>query len=278
MKRQNTMYTKEEITRRIEELGREQPWNHSIELPYGIRTTAGEQVSHGKNLVKWSRIREFIEKINVKDMRVLDVGCSEGFFSLKLAELGAREVVAVDADALRIKKARSVCEILGVSNVTYEVADVFDAGVERYGHFDFALCMGFLHRVPYPYQAVRQLTEMSDMVLLEWKSLREGSSDLPVMKFCGGHSKDSSIYSGLYWLPSVQCVLDMLRSVGFAHNLVVDHSAWRRSIVVSSRLDNAVFRNRDVRDVNKLTLLGRMTRSYLGSVRRALRNKETGWR
>ena len=272
------MYTKEEITRRIEELGREQPWNHSIELPYGLRTTAGEQVSHGKNLVKWSRIRKYIEMIDVEGMRVLDVGCSEGFFSLKLAERGAKEVVGFDADALRVKKAKSISEILDVSNVTYEVANMFDPGMERYGHFDFALCMGFLHRVPCPYRAIRQLTEMSDRILFEWKSLREGSFDLPIMKFCGGRSKDSNTYSGLYWLPSVQCVLDMLRSLGFVHNFVIDNSAWRRTIVVSSRLDNAVFRNRDVRDVNKFTVLGRMTRSYLGSVLRTLRNKEIEWR
>jgi tRNA (mo5U34)-methyltransferase len=216
--------------------------------------------------------------IDVQGMRVLDVGCNEGFFSLKLAERGAKEVVGFDADALRIKKAKSVSEILDVSNVTYEVANMFDPGVERYGHFDFALCMGFLHRVPCPCRAIRQLTEMSDMILFEWKSLREGSFDLPIMKFCGGRSKDSNIYSGLYWLPSVQCVLDMLASLGFVHNFVMDNSAWRRTIIVSSRLDNAVFRNRDIRDVSKFTVIGRMTRSYLGSVLRTLRNKEIGWR
>jgi len=271
------MYTKEEITRRIEELGREQPWNHCIELPYGLRTTAGEQVSHGKNLVKWSRIREYIEMIDVEGMRVLDVGCNEGFFSLKLAELGAKEVVGFDADALRIKKAKAVSEILDASNVTYEVADMFDPGVERYGHFDFALCMGFLHRVPCPYRAIRQLTEMSDRILFEWKSLREGSFDLPIMKFCGGHSKDSNTYSGLYWLPSVQCVLDMLRSLGFVHNFVIDNSAWRRTIVVSSRFDDPIFQNKDVLDITKFVLTKRTSGSWLRSIVRILGDKKIRW-
>jgi len=227
--------------------------------------------------VKWERIREFFDIIDIKGMRVLDVGCSEGFFSLKLAELGAREVVGIDADKLRIKKARSVSQILGISNITYEVADIFDNDVERYGRFDFVLCMGFLHRVPYPYEAIRRLAAMSDVILFEWKSLREGSFDLPVMKFCGGQSKDSNIYSGLYWLPSVQCVTDMLRSLGFAHNLVVDNSTWRRTIVISSRLENPAFHNRDILDIHKFTALRRITRSYLGSILRALKNKEIRW-
>jgi len=131
-------------------LAKDQPWNHSIELPHGTNTIAKHQVSHGKNLLKWERIREFFDIINIKGMRVLDVGCNEGFFSLKLAELGAKEVVGIDADELRITKAKSVSEILGISNVTYEVADIFGNYMEKYGRFDFVLCMGFLHRVPYP--------------------------------------------------------------------------------------------------------------------------------
>jgi SAM-dependent methyltransferase len=271
------MFTKEEITRRIDELGTEQSWNHCIELPYGITTTASEQVSHGKNLVKWSRIREFIEMIGVKGKRVLDVGCNEGYFSLKLAESGAKEVVGVDADEQRIKKAKFVADVLGTSNIVYESADIFESGVEQYGHFDFMLCMGFLHRISYPYLAIRRLTGISDTILFEWKSLREGSFDLPIMKFCGGFSKDSNMYSGLYWLPSVQCVLDMLKSLGFEHNLVVDHSAWRRTIVISSRFDNPAFKNRDIFDVNKLAVLRRISRSYLGSILRTLKNKEIRW-
>jgi len=273
-----TKYDKTEIQNKVEELGLLQPWNHSIELPYGINTIAKEQVSHGKNLVKWSRIRKFIEMINVRGMRVLDVGCSEGFFSLKLAELGAKEVVAVDADELRIRKAKSVSEILGTANIKYEVADIFESGMEKYGHFDFVLCMGFLHRVSCPYRAIRELTEISDMIFFEWKSLREGSFDLPIMKFCGGRSKDLNIYSSQYWLPSVQCIVDILKSFGFVHNIVVDNSTWRRTIVIFSRFENPALKNRDVLDINKFTVLRRITRSYLGSILRTLKNKEIRWR
>ena len=269
--------SKADILNKIEELGELQPWNHSIELPYGVKTISKGQVSHGKNLIKWSRIDKHIHEINVKNKRILDVGCSEGFFSLKLKKLGAKEVIAIDVDELRIKKAKFVSEILETSNITYEVADIFDTGIEKYGHFDLVLCMGFLHRVTYPYQAIRQLTEMSDMILFEWKSLREGSFNLPIMKFCGGKSKDANKYSGLYWLPSVDCVVDILKSLGFAHNLIIDNSTWRRAIVISSRFDNAVFRNKDIIDINKFILLKRITQSYLGGVLRSLANKEIKW-
>ena len=272
-----TKYSKTEILGKIDKLGALQPWNHWIELPHGVNTVDKKQVSHGKNLVKWSRIAKYIEAIDVEGKRVLDVGCSEGFFSLKLAEMGAREVIALDADELRIEKAKFVAEILGISNITYEIADIFEADIERYGHFDFVLCLGFLHRVWYPFRVIRELTEIGDTILFEWKSLREGTFDLPIMKFCGGRSKDSNKYSGLYWLPSVECVVDMLKSLGFVHNLIIDNSTWRRTIVISSRLENPAFKNSDALDVNKFVVLKRITRSYLASIRRTLTNKEIRW-
>ena len=118
---------------------------------------------------------------------------------------------------------------------------------------------------------------MSDMILFEWKSLRQGSFDLPVMKFCGGLSKDSNEYSALYWLPSVQCVLDMLKSLGFAHSFVVDDSAWRRTVIISSRIENAIFEKKNKFDVGKFTLIKRMTRGYIGSILRLLRNRDVRW-
>ena len=272
-----TKYTNTEILNRIEQLAKEQPWNHRIELPYDITTADVEQVSHGKNMVKWSRIETFINTIDIKGKRVFDVGCNEGFFSLKLKESGAKEVVGVDADELRIKKAKFVSEALETSNISYEIVDIFDKSIEKYGHFDFVLCMGFLHRVPYPYKAIQQLAKISDTILFEWKSLKEGDFNSPIMKFCGGVSKDSNKYSGLYWLPSVRCVTDILKASGFVHNLVIDDPTWRRAIVISSRVDNPVFKNKNLISINKFFLLKKMTRSYLGSIFRMLKDDKIKW-
>ncbi|MBC8392850.1 MAG: DUF1698 domain-containing protein, partial [Deltaproteobacteria bacterium] len=250
-----TDYSKTDIQQKIDELGAAQRWNHDIDLPFGLKTIGREQISHGKNRVKWGRIEEYIKEIDVKGKRVLDVGCNEGFFSLKLAQMGAREVVGIDADALRIKKANYVCNVLGAVNVKYDVVDVFSDEMEKYGHFDFMLCMGFLHRVPYPFLATSKLTKLSDTILFEWKALKEGNYNLPVMKYCGGESKDTSVYSGLYWLMSVKCVRDILETLGFEHQLVIDDSAWRRALMIVSNRDGRVFRNRPVVRTGKYALL-----------------------
>lgn len=271
------MFVKEEIEKRIEELGAIQPWNHSIELPYGINTTAQNQVSHGKNLIKWSRIEKHIDQFKIKDKRILDIGCNEGFFSLKMAEYGAQEVVGIDADRCRIEKAQFISDVLQISNIHYEVADIFDKNIEKFGYFDFALCMGFLHRVPYPYQAMQQLAKVCDTILFEWKCLKEGSFDLPIAKFCGGKSKDSNKYSGLYWLPSIQCVADILETLGFTHNLIIDDSTWRRAIILSSRVDSPLFSNKNIIKTSKPVILKKITRSYLAGILRILKDKSIKW-
>lgn len=272
-----TRYSEQEIKQKVTELGREQTWHHKIELPFGIVTTDKEQVTQGKNTIKWSRIKEYIDIADMKGKRVLDVGCGEGFFSLKMASMGAMEVIAIDADELRIKKAKYVAEILGISNINYNVTNIFNTHIEKYGHFDFALCLGFLHRIPYPYEAIQKLTSISDMILIEWKSLKEGSFDLPIMKYCGGKNKDSNQYSGLYWLPSTQCVLDILKELGFKHNLVIDNSPWRRTIIISSRFDNPIFEKRNIIKISKLSLSQNVTKAYLTSICKILKNKSIKW-
>lgn len=272
-----TEYSNEQILSRIKELGNEQLWNHDIDLPFGIKTIGKEQISHGKNRVKWERLENYIRKIDMRGKRVLDVGCNEGFFSLKLAEMGAKEVVGIDADRLRLKKAEFVSEVLGVENIKYLLVDIFDDDIEKYGSFDFILCMGFLHRVPYPYQAMSQLSRLSDTILFEWKALKEGGYGLPIMKYCGGVSKDSNRFSGLYWLPSVNCVVEILKSLGFVHNLIIDNSLWRRSIVISSRANNNVFQGTDLISSTKPANFKSLTRGYLAGILRILKDKRIKW-
>ena len=99
------------IKEEVSELAHEQSWNHNFILPGGVETAPGEQISHGKNLVKWNRIEPIIDLLSLKGEQVLDLGCNEGFFSVKLAEKGAK-VLGADIDKLRIKKAKWIQSIL----------------------------------------------------------------------------------------------------------------------------------------------------------------------
>jgi tRNA (mo5U34)-methyltransferase len=130
--------TSDELKQRVAEFAAVQPWNHNFRLPHGIETRPGTQVSHGKNEIKWERIRPLLETIGVRGARVLDVGCNEGFFSHRLHEMGAR-VLGIDIDVQRVAKAKFVRETLGRSEIEFDVVDIYSEAFARQPTFDLCL-------------------------------------------------------------------------------------------------------------------------------------------
>ena len=59
------------IQNKVLELNSEQPWNHNIILPGNIETRPGNQMSHGKNLVKWNRIEPIIDLLGIANKNVV---------------------------------------------------------------------------------------------------------------------------------------------------------------------------------------------------------------
>src|SRR5436309_5814729 len=80
------------IEQRATELG---PWFHNFQLASDVWTNPGGSgpVADYTNR-RWRHVRTLLPKVVGKT--VLDVGCSSGFFSLKLKELGAEYVRGVD--------------------------------------------------------------------------------------------------------------------------------------------------------------------------------------
>ena len=158
---------REKLIEKIRELNSKQTWNHSIELLPGVFTCSPEQVSAGKNLVKWGRMKAFLNSFSCSDKRILDIGCNDGFFSLKLAELGAH-IVALEASNERVEKARFVFDFLNVSKqIELIKTNIYDFRLDSLGSFDLVLCMGFLHRVPDPFTLLSMLAPLSDTLLLD---------------------------------------------------------------------------------------------------------------
>ncbi|GIV07213.1 MAG: 50S ribosomal protein L11 methyltransferase [Fimbriimonadales bacterium] len=88
---------------------------------------------------------ELLEKHVQPDMRVADVGTGTGILAIAAAKLGAREVMAIDDDALAVKIAQANIERNGVAErVHAQVGDGFHALT---GMFDLIVCniiSGFL--------------------------------------------------------------------------------------------------------------------------------------
>jgi len=234
---------KTNIKEKISILGDEQPWNHNISLPGEIETAPGEQISHGKNLVKWDRIEPILNLISLKGKTVLDLGCNEGFFSIKLAEKGAK-VLGADIDQLRIKKAKWIQSILKFENPTFKVLDIYSKEFESIDKkFDFCLCMGFIHRIPDPYTAIKAISAKTDTILFEWKALKEGPHDESFAFFSHKDIDHEDYYGTEYWLLSYTSLETILKRLGFNYFYRLDDTRNRnkRAILVASKVDNEIF-------------------------------------
>ncbi|MEC5382426.1 class I SAM-dependent methyltransferase [Aurantimonas sp. C2-6-R+9] len=234
------MKSKAEIEKTVAELGTSQPWNHRFELPFGVVTSNAEQVSHGKNLVKWDRINPILDEMGVAQNSVLDLGSNEGFFSFALADRGCR-VVGVDVDSKRIEKANYIKEILGYDNVNFENINVYSPDFERMERFDIVLCLGVVHRVPDPFRLLEALSSKADILIIEWKALKFGDHDQPIAFFSPKSIDIEDFYGTEYWLVSFAALERMLRRVGMDRFYRLDDPRQRRGIMVAGRIENPIF-------------------------------------
>lgn len=229
-----------EIKKKIVELGNEQSWNHNIELSVGIETLPKNQSSHGKNLIKWGRIEPILDLMGISGKRVLDIGCNEGFFSLKLANKGAY-VLGGDIDELRIKKAQFVQSIFNKPNLEFKVLDVLSPEFHKLRPFDYCICMGFLHRIPDPYRAIDAISHKTDMILFEWKALKHGLHDESYAYFSQKSIDNNDYYGTEYWLLSYSVVESILKRLGFKYFYRVDDPRQRRGILVAGKHSHEIF-------------------------------------
>jgi len=126
--------------------------------------------------------------------RVLDIGCNAGLHALEWARLGA-EVVGVDSAPVAIDLARQ--RAVNRSGLRFEVADLLDGQLHRWGTFDLVTALGgVLNCLPRPdlvqaFRAVRMaLAPDGDFVfdVLKWFEgqrkiflRRDGRGDLKIV-------------------------------------------------------------------------------------------------
>ena len=260
-----------EVRRRIEELGAEQPWHHNIELRPGLWTAPHRKETLATNLGKWARLQPIIDQLDLRSAKVLDVGCSDGFYALQLARAGAANVVAIEINELRLHKCRFVQEVTGAGNITFTQIGVDDVGEDVTERFRVTLCLGFLHRFPDPYRLLTKLAKLSEVVLLEWKVTPDDNVDQPTMRLATAHRRGIDDYNISYFHPTVSCVREILGHGGLQNHYRIDDGRSKRVAMISARnplnLDPHSYVSAPT---PKIKLLFKYSRLYLRSVTKVL--------
>ena len=163
-----------EIETLIREHGR---WWHEIEVASGIVTPGDDS-----NRMKLPILDELGLPRNMRGVRALDIGCSDGFFSFEMENRGA-DVVAIDFVPDHYVGFATAKRILG-SSVEYRMQNVYNLSPATFGEFDLVLFMGVLYHLRNPLgslDAIRSVTKeggqlfLGTMMIDEYLQLPDGS-------------------------------------------------------------------------------------------------------
>jgi tRNA (mo5U34)-methyltransferase len=149
---------------------------------------------------------------DLKGLRVLDIGTSDGFFSLQMARRGA-DVVAIDYRD-KTEHGYHVMEKLNPNNIDYKLMNIYELENAKIGKFDIIIFMGVLYHLPDMLRALHILRNLcSGTMYLETHSENQFCSDIPAARYYK-ESTLSNDYTN-FWAPNRLCVLDMLHDARF---------------------------------------------------------------
>jgi tRNA (mo5U34)-methyltransferase len=212
-------YTDEQIRAKIDTV---KHWYHQIEIRKGIVTPGSNPSS------------EMLSFLGLPDdlsgLRVLDLGCRDGFYSFACEKRNAAEIIAVDYVSAHETGFDVASELLR-SKVKFIHENVYNITSSSFGEFDVVLMLGLLYHLPDPFGALAiarsvckgelyLATHTIDNALImpngdttPLRSLSEELVSIPLMQFIPRDAL-SRDYTN-YWIPNVRCLDLMLAENNF---------------------------------------------------------------
>lgn len=165
----------QEVQERIAALG---PWFYEFDL--GAHGHTASVLSpdvlpiHETRLEMVNRVVEGYFGDRLPQIRCLDVGCHEGFYSVAMAQRGVREVRGIDLRESNLAKARFVADLLGLRNVVYQQGNCEDLRVEDAGQYELCLFLGLLYHLENPMLCLRNISRITgELCVIETQVVEE---------------------------------------------------------------------------------------------------------
>jgi tRNA (mo5U34)-methyltransferase len=245
---------------RIQEmLATHKTWYHRIELLPGIFTPGTHDSQKGI-----SQLDEIGLPRDCKGLRVLDIGCRDGFFAFEMEKRGAAEVVGVDY-VVPEGTGFSIASRILDSRVQYIVSNVYDLSPEKLGTFDVVLFLGVLYHLRNPMLAldrIRTIMKDGGKLLVETRviddavRLPDGTmqpmavaapklADAPIMQFYPRDELNKDETNK--WAPNLSCLKYMVEEAEFRVDATAGPIGARGFVRATAVRDHKInhFRRRD---------------------------------
>lgn len=188
-----------------------------------------QQIDLGDGLVTPGWSNPVTEKLpffglpaDMSGMRVLDIGCSDGFFTFEAERRGADEVVGIDAFPESIRRF-NICRSAVGSKATAHLASVYDLNPANFGTFDLVMFFGVLYHLRHPLLSIQKVASVtSGTMLLQSLSFEVPGLDISAAQFhphgIQSGTPDNPIFDhSVIWVPNGACIRDMLIHAGFVN-------------------------------------------------------------
>jgi len=126
---------------------------HIIQLTENL-STSGNEVAVPIQEVPLRALRT----LDIKDKRVLDIGCRDGLFCFEAEKLGAKEVIGFDND-LSMGAIEFLIPFFNSQVKMYQL-NLLDLKPETFGMFDVILFPGVLYHLRYPFWSLKLIKDV----------------------------------------------------------------------------------------------------------------------
>lgn len=154
----------------LEQQALQREWFYPYELPSGAKTncTLPPEIAvvHDD---RWAMLKSVLETTFQQDwskLECLDIGCNQGFFSIKLTERGCRKVVGLDARRQNVEDARLIRQIYGLKNLSFQTGDITKIDTTDWQKFDVVVMLSVLFWLENPIRALRAAKALTRQVLI----------------------------------------------------------------------------------------------------------------
>lgn len=171
---------------------------------------------------------------DMSGLRVLDIGPSDGFFSMSMARRGA-EVTVVDYRAKHGHGFEAMEQLTGLA-FDYRQMNLYDIPDAELGAFDLVLFLGVLYHLPDMMRALNIVAQLCrGRLLVETQFEPELTPGVATAQYYEAGTLAGDITN--FWVPNRECLFAMLRDTGFQ---IDRHEDWGKRILVDAALSSQV--------------------------------------
>jgi tRNA (mo5U34)-methyltransferase len=162
---------------------------------------------------------------SLEGMRVLDLGCNQGFWSLCAIEAGCDYVLGIDGRQRHIEQATFVFEVKEIKKDRYDfiASNLFTVEFSRFGNFDVVLCPGLMYHISKHMELIEKISEVNSDVLLIDTTLATISGSCLRIRQEPTENPGAAVDYELVMTPTQEAVRDLVQQFGYSVRLLKPH-------------------------------------------------------